>query len=75
MLIKEEGVGVQDRQNRNYTRTSPAGHGGAAVRSVMAEALWESPNPTSIFHFVSRLSSVCPLSQHQMRPIRRSRPL
>ena len=26
------------------TRTSPAGHGGAAARSEMAEALWESPN-------------------------------
>ena len=49
-----------------HTRTSPAGHGGAAGRSVMAEALWEPPNPTLIFHFVSRLSSGCPVSQHQI---------
>ena len=43
-------------QDRGHTRTSPAGHGGAAGRPETAEALWESPYPTSIFPFVSRLS-------------------
>ena len=58
------------------TLVEPSVHGMGAPQSDQghARSIWEPPNPTSIFHFVSRLSRWCALSQRQMRPIRRSGP-